>query len=125
MPAPLLVVTVMFNTRFVFVYASSKVTSPTLALRTSSNTPTSRKDPSFHHLFARPIRVPTHVLLPVPVLYGRLVKAVKSIFFPVKNSSSSSSVCTPTKAAINAPVAVPAIIRGNRPRRCNAFTTPK
>ncbi len=44
---------------------------------------------------------------------------------PLRKSRSSSSVWMPTRAAISAPVAVPVIILGNSPLRCNALTTPR
>ncbi|KAL2261970.1 hypothetical protein VTK26DRAFT_2855 [Humicola hyalothermophila] len=44
---------------------------------------------------------------------------------PLSTRGRSSSGWTPTRAAIIAPVAVPTMMRGSRPRRYSALTTPR
>ena len=124
----------ILRTRRVLAYASSNVRSPTFALTHSSRTFTSRKYPDRMKRRMRRRRV-WAVRLRDPKIRGsslfeltsslRRVNAVRSIPSPFRKSKSSSSVWIPTRAAIKAPVAVPVMILGSRPRRCNALTTPK
>lgn len=91
----------------------------------SSSTVTSRKWPSRKKRRVRRTSVAQRESEFGPLSAGDRRKAVRSMPSPVNMAGSSSVVWAATRAAMRAPVAVPVMMRGSRPRRKRARTTPR
>ena len=110
--------------------ASSKVTSPRLSWAHSSSTRMLKMWPVRRNLADRRRTACSHFVPDGASSASFLLRVrdrwneLRSMPLPVSTSRSSSSVCTPTRAATKAPVAVPVMMRGSRPLKCSAFTTP-